>query len=324
MRHKYTVVVLLIAIVAAPAIPLTGQEEPLPPIQVKLTYEPAVVLAVVPFHEPVQPTLADAVRANDFATFDALYRSAPMPAFAMLHELWTFSMNDPVGAFFGPELRDRIARAYPGFAEYIEEFRIIDSNGNAFYPTSETRAFLLDRAIEGRAPRVLLAETVTSTPRIGTPASSPAERAASRRRAPVVAAKPKPIPTRVAARDAAGSAGEDAGVPQAVALAAPVVAETAPAVVAEQTPAPAPAPVVAAPVVPAVVQQPNDFGSRGILLLVIGLIGIGILAMMLRAPRDEPPVTILPAQPITRPSAAPPPPPAPQESGKNRATGSHG
>jgi hypothetical protein len=333
VRLRYTIIVLLISIVASPTISLTGQEEPLPAIQPKATIAfepltPEIVLAVDPIHDVVQPTLADAVRANDYATFDALYRSTPAPAFALLHELWTYSINDPVGAFYGVDLRDRISRAYPGFAEYIEQFRIIDSNGNAFYPTSETRAFLLDRAVEGRAPRVLLAETVTSTPRIrsvasrtdasrdvasssvasGAPASPPAGPAASRRRAPAVVAS-KPAPTQAAARDAAVPAGEDAGAPP---VAPPVITE-APVIV--QAPATVPGP-------------DNNFGSRGILLLVIGLVGIGILAMMLRAPREEQPTSIIPTQttvppppvePLRRPSAAPEPP-----GGKNRASGSHG
>jgi hypothetical protein len=81
----------------------------------------------------------------------------------------------------------------------------------------------------------------------------------------------------------------------------------------------------------------NKFGGRGILLLVIGMIGVGLLAMMLRAPREVPtsimqpppnavppptgdkPSGPTPVEPLRRPSAAPEPP-----SEKNRASGSHG
>src|SRR6185436_2448963 len=52
----------------------------------------------------------------------------------------------------------RLARAYPGFAEYISEFVLVDRKGNAFYPTAETRTFLLERALRGDVPRVIIAE----------------------------------------------------------------------------------------------------------------------------------------------------------------------
>jgi hypothetical protein len=73
-----------------------------------------------------------------------------------------------------------------------------------------------------------------------------------------------------------------------------------------------------------------------VLLLVIGLIGVGLLAMMLRTPREAPPSIMqppdagtpptdkpsgpTPVEPLRRPTAAPEPEPP----GKNRAGGSHG
>jgi hypothetical protein len=328
--NKYTVVVLLIAVVATTTMPVTGQEEPLPAIQAKTLFEPvtpSIALAVEPIRDLVQQTtLVDAARANDYVTFDALYREAPIPAFAMLHELWTFSMTDPIGAFYGEETYARLARAYPGYARYIEEFRIVDSNGNVFYPTSETRAFLLDRAVEGRtAPRVQIT---------GTPASPPADAAASRRRAPVTEPRvrvevPVVAPAKAAARDAAASAGEDAGAPK-TSVAAKVVVETAPVVQPAPVVAPAPAPLTKPE--PATIAVDNSFGTRGIFLLLIGILGIGILAMMLRTPSELPasimtppadtPAPPPPVEPLRRPTAVtPPPPPA---AGKNRAGGSHG
>jgi hypothetical protein len=335
VRFKYTVVVLLIAVVGTTTMPVTGQEEPLPVIQAKTFFEPvtpSIALAVEPIRDLAQQTtLVDAARANDYVTFDALYREAPIPAFAMLHELWTFSMTDPIGAFYGEETYARLARAYPGYARYIEEFRIVDSNGNVFYPTSETRAFLLDRAVEGRpAPRVQIAEGT------GTPASPPAEQAASRRRAPaqptVKTAPASVAPAKAAARDAAASAGEDAGAPKVKVVAAKAVVESAPVVVAEPQPQPTPAPVAITRPEPATITVDNSFGTRGIFLLLIGILGIGVLAMMLRTP-SELPASIMtppadtaapppPVEPLRRPTAAtPPPPPA---AGKNRAGGSHG
>jgi len=121
-----------------------------------------------------------------------------------------------------------------------------------------------------------------------------------------------------------------------VAEKAPVaVAETAapPVVVAEQPAAPpVEQPVVIKSSEPATVAvDNNNFGTQGIFLLLVGIVGIGILAMMLRAPRELPAsimtppaeTTPPPVEPIRRPSAATPLP-QPPTTGKNRASGSHG
>jgi hypothetical protein len=256
VRIKFTFVVLLIAVAGTTAIPVTGQEEPLPAIQAR----PSVFLAVDPIHVIAQPSLADAVRANDYATFDALYREsgASARAYATLHEVWSYSMTDPIGAFYGVEMYEKLAHAYPGYARFIDDYRIVDSNGNVFYPTSETRAFLLDQALEGNSVKI-----VTGTPAV---------------------------------------------------VAAPVVVAEAPVVVRAQ-----PEPVAA--------PAPDNVGSRGVLLLVIGLFGIGILAMMLRAPRELPPSIMAPpdkVEPLRRPTPAPTQTGPPQSETTNRATGSHG
>lgn len=464
MRFKSAVVLLLIIVIGTTTFPVTGQEEPLPAIQAKGSIAPltrSIVLPVEPIGNTLPTaTLETAARANDFITFDALYRDAvqrgeSVAAFAPLHELWTFSITDPVGAFYGPDIYDRLVRAYPGYARYIAEYRIVDSNNNVFYPTSETRAFLLDRALEGRAPNVQFVEgsgtprstqrsttleqsvwersiaasprSTAATPRStaaprrstasqrstapshrntassehsSTPATSATQPATPRRRtsrkarthAPAVATNTVSTPTNVAA----ASTNRNTAAPKASAAVtekAPVVSEKAPdvvnttpgvvgttpgvvnttpgavdttpvvvnttpvvvgttPVVSEKAPAVAdPSTVTAeAPTVvraePAAVDTPvpaprpiavdSNFGGRGILLLVIGLIGVGLLAMMLRTPREvptsimQPPNTVpptgdkpsgpTPVEPLRRPSAAPEPPPP----GKNRAGGSHG
>jgi hypothetical protein len=344
VRLKSTLVVLLIVVASAAPLSVTGQEEPLPPVVARLSVDyPTVALEVEPFHAAPQLTLAEAARANDFPTFDALFREAnrrgeSLGAYATLHELWSSSINDPIGAFYGPDLYERLARAYPGYARYIEDYRIIDSRGNVFYPASETRTFLLARAVEGVrvAPRVLVAEASAASPGAqsspGAPASSPAGPAASRRRVSATKRVSVPkvtSPARAAARDAAGPAGEDASAP--LAPAAPVVVKAEPVA----TPAPvATQPVVTAPPVTKPIAAEDNLGNRGILLLVIGLIGIGLLAVMLRTPKEAQPQTIMPApvvppvaaaEPLRRPTPAPAPKPAePAASESNRATGSHG
>jgi hypothetical protein len=369
VRFKYTVVVLLIAIVGTPTMPVIGQEEPLPAIHPRGSFEPltpSIALAVDPIRDLAQgTTIVDAARANDYAAFDTLYRDAAqrgelVGAFAALHELWTFSMTDPVGAFYGAETYQRLTRAYPGFARYIEEYRIVDANGNAFYPTSETRTFLLDRALEGRAPRVQIAESGSRSTQqrnvSATADSTPAEQT-TRRSVPARTS----TGTRAMGRDSVASTGERAAprvtAKRAVAEKAPVVArEKAPVPVAEKPPVviaeKAATPVVVAEQPSAPVQQPvqqtsqqasqqpavqpepaavavdNNFGTRGIFLLLIGIVGIGILAMMLRTPREAPQslmappaeTTPPPVEPLKRPTAAPQPP----SNAKNRANGSRG
>jgi hypothetical protein len=356
VRLKSTLVVLLMVVAVAAPLPVTGQEQALPPVVPRVSVDfPTVALVVEPFHSVPQTTLADAARANDFPTFDALFREAnrrgeQLGAYATLHELWSASINDPVGAFYGPELYQRLSRAYPGYAKFIDDYRIIDDRGNAFYPASETRAFLLARAVEGvqTGPRVLTAE--------GTPA-------ASRRRT----STQHVAPTQTAARDAAGPAGEDASVPKATrtprVTSAPAAArthakvahatvatapvESAPAITTPADTAPVSAPLVAQtqpqapaaevaapPVVKPITPPQDNLGNRGILLLVIGLIGIGLLAVMLRTPKESQPQTIIkPAEPVAPQAAAaeplrrPTPAPKPVEpaaSDSNRATGSHG
>ena len=353
MRFKYTVVVLLIAVVGTTTMPVIGQEEPLPAIQARGSFEPltpSISLAVEPIRDLVQrTTLVDAARANDYAAFDALYRDAVqrgelVGSFAALHELWTFSMTDPVGAFYGQQTYERLARAYPGFARYIDEYRIVDANGNAFYPTSETRTFLLDRALEGRAPRVQIAESSsqparqrnvsgTTVPAAQAPVRGVAASAGRDTATPRVAAKkgvaskssaPAPV---VTAQKETVAVTEKPTVIVAEKAADPVVVAEKPAIPANQS--------VAAPVVkpePATAVVDNNFGTRGIFLLLIGIFGIGILAMMLRTPRELPSsimtppaeTTPPPVEPLRRPTAAPQQPQQPPSNEKNRANGSRG
>jgi hypothetical protein len=348
VRIKSALVVLLIAVVSTATVTVTGQEEPLPrvtPRSAPFEEFVTVALAVEPVREVHQPTLAEAARNNDFVTFDALYRDArrrgeAVAAFETLHELWVYAVTDPIGAFYGVEMYERFARAYPGYSSYIDDMRILDDRGTAYYPTSETRAFLLDRALEGRAPRVLVAtrEAVSKAP-----ASSPAVSAppalsgaeVSRRRATakseVPAAAPSVAAARVVARTAPVVVQPPAVVPQPTAvLVQPPVVVAAPVVAAPPTQAATSAGENASaprsdagpnPSESTPLARENVFASRGILLLVMGLVGIGLLAVMLRTPRESQSMSIMPPAPPEKPPAPVEPlrrPDAP------RKTGSHG
>src|SRR6185295_15431336 len=291
--------------------------------QIVLT-EPTVFLAAEPILETHAPSLVEAARGNDYAMFDALYREAKqrgekVAQFDTLHELWTWANHDPIGAFYGPDLHARFARAYPGYAAYIEDYRIVDDRGNVFYPTSETRTFLLDRIVEGNAPRVLLAERTPASPAADTPAlpavtavhKPAASHHAARSHRTVAAPVPAAAAVAVQTAPAAAKTPVQTTVTTAPVASAPVeVASTPPATT---TSAPAPSPVSEAPVTVAAVPpaasepvtaqpaqnvKPEESGatSRGLLLLVIGIIGIGLLAVMLRTPREAGPVSIMTPQ----------------------------
>ena len=103
--------VRLAAIVVALVLPLSAQEAPR---QSRPSSPSSAAL------------LARAAHANDFAAFDTQYRATPVPAFRALHELWTYSVTEPGGAFYGVDMYQRFTRAYPAFAAAIGPHRIVD------------------------------------------------------------------------------------------------------------------------------------------------------------------------------------------------------
>lgn len=340
MRIRNAVILILVSLGSAITISVTGQEEALPVVRAKdaatdptaqsaesfasLRLEPTVYLAVEPIRELAPITLEEAARNNDWITFQDLYvkaqnRGEDVSRFQSLYELWSWSLSDPIGAFYGRDIYDRLARAYPGFAQYINEFVLVDRRGNTFYPTAETRAFLLERATRGEVPRVMIAE-----------AAEEPQRALPKVRA-------KAFPTKVAAAPSVKAAPAPAAAPTSdpitidatpdpVVTAQPIVAAPQPAVVTP-SPAPIPAPartaVAEAPAqtpqpIPAATTESNELRNRGILLLIIGLLGVGILAVILRAPKEEPrPLVDIShkVHPIHKQGTPP---------DEHRATGSHG
>jgi hypothetical protein len=88
--------------------------------------------------------------------------------------------------------------------------------------------------------------------------------------------------------------------------------------VATAQPAEPPRVTTAAPADTAAPQAQPARNSRGLFLLVMGLIGVGLLALMMRTPRESQPMTIItpaepekpaaPVEPLRRPNAAAPGP----------------
>ena len=230
-----------------------------------------------PVADPYDVALADAARQNNFAEFDRLFQTNPLAAYSELHKLWSWSMNDPAGGFYGPETHDRLAASYPDFAAFIQQHKIVDSNGNAFYPTGETRAFLLSKAVRGVIAESLRpAKPAQLAKNVGASQSSAArpavERAGMAKKELVSVAPPPPAlesPLRTAALQT---------LPKPI-TSTPVVATRRPAIAAE--------PVVAT-VVPAAVAKPvsSDLG-RGIFLIIAGLFGLGLVSVMLHTPAEE-------------------------------------
>ncbi|HEX7151200.1 MAG TPA: hypothetical protein VF618_06910 [Thermoanaerobaculia bacterium] len=337
MRHQRLVVLVLVALLCATSFSVTGQEDaPLPTVRPRdsvtplLPEEPTFPLPVEPVRESVvfAESLAEAARRNDYAGFHQLYLEDPSPAFATLHEVWTYAMTNPVGAFYGEELHERLARAYPGYASFIEPHRLVDDRGQVFYPTAETRRYLTERAIAGVTPssRVQIAENRTSTRLnpIVTRRSTPAPVVTREREITTTTPAPTTRASRKRLQKAEAVAPEAAAPVTAPAKPAPVMVAQAAPVVQSKPAAQQPAvpqlkaePIqanVLAPAIPVPIETPgveNPMAGRGAFLIIIALAGIGMLMMMLRAPREAMPAIIqpeekpaAPVQPIRKPKSA--------------------
>ncbi len=240
--RKFLLAFSVVALVAVIGVSAIGQQQP-------------------PYAIPgTEATLTDAARTNNFPLFDALYAQGGDDAarFAELHAFWKWSMTDPVGGFYGDEVHAKLAREYPDYAEYIADYGIIDANGRAYYPSAETRVFLLKHVLDGTAPVIRVAQK--------RPATKPAHRVVARFSAPSPrhgvlkhAAPLKPVVTRT------------------VATVQPKVV-VVPQVVSQQ-PQPKPEPAPQAPV-------SDDRLAHGFALIVAGLVAAGMLTLMLHTPKE--------------------------------------
>ncbi len=177
--------------------------------------------------------------------------------------VWAYQFTSPTGAFFDSSSEPfRIASRYPGYENSVRRQVIVDQNGNRFYPTSETRVFLLDAAAEtlgrltGQKPSPRSSARGTTIPSATLAQNhTPATGSTTHE---VRAAKPKPAPThtptntrvhhapRSTTHHPAPRAAQKPAKPPVVSTsAAPVT--TPPAFVATQTAAPTPTPSVTSP-----------------------------------------------------------------------------
>ena len=242
----------VVVIAAVFTVSAVGQQ---PTATVLLDPSPSIDLPVEPVHLATPMTLSDAAQRNDFPAFAVIYAdSKPREAasFAELHDFWKWSLTDPLGGFYGVDMHARLAARYPGYEAFIADYRIVDARGNSFYPSSETRAFLLKKAVGGAAAKV-----------------------ASVR-------QPKAVPGRVSVEKPA-----PALVPQraTVSVEEPVSSpaqQRASAAVATPT-------QTTRSATPRLSQVADARFARGFALLIAGLIGLGMLTLMLRTPAEEQP-----------------------------------
>ncbi len=243
--RNFSVASRVVALVAVVSVSAVGQQ----PAQI-----------VEPEHTQGELTLADAARTNNYPLFESLYAEAGdgTPAFAELRRFWKWSLEDPIGGFYGIEMHAKFAGEYPGYTEYIADYAIIDSNGNTFYPSAETRRFLLRQAMSGNAPR--------------------------------------PVPVKVAKKVVRKVVKKAVKKFEGPAVAPPPVTQPAPPAIV-RTPVVTPQPRGASGFSPPrrAEARPSTEAPSGnrvapaIALLIAGLIGVGLLTLMLRTPAEEVP-----------------------------------
>ncbi len=238
---------------------------------VDLPAEPALTPA------PAPATLRDAARANDYDAFESLYQRAmqnrePLGAFADLHEVWTHALNDPAGSFFGADVHSKLCSRYPDFAAFIRDYRVRDRNGQPLYPSRETRAFLLAQAIADVDP--IVASSRPQAKRVESASNAPSS-PGSRQAQPSTT-------DRVEKTPASQPAGTIRPGTTVEARAAPAASPAALAEARSNTAAPAPRPQQVAQA--AVIASDH---ARGIFLIILVLVAIGVLTMTMQTSSGE-------------------------------------
>ena len=251
--RNVSLAVRVVAIVAVFSVSAVGQQP-----TVLIYPSTSIDLSVEPVRLQTQMTLADAATHNDFPLFNAMFDVAPArdaSAYREFHSFWKWSLTDRVGAFYGDDFHAKFAAEYPDYANYIADFGIIDSHARAFYPSAETRTFLLRKAVSGRTavvaevkkPVVVVVKKFARQRRADSQSARPAEsRPYVTHEKPVVIAKPMWVPAQA-------------------------VTHT----------------VAAKPVAVRVAPKTDARLGRGLLLMIAGLVALGMLSLVFSATGEE-------------------------------------
>jgi hypothetical protein len=196
--------------------------QPMPRVQVaEIPEPPKRNTSAAPPTASVRAQLKDVQNAADRSAFrDALARVkatvAVYPAggekaaagdvirvYDDLDRVWTWQMDSPTGAFFeAGSVPAQIMRGYPGFDRAIADQIFVNTNGTRFYPTVETRDFLVREAaqrlkklgvtVATRAPRParVLPRFATAPARAQAVEAKPAERQEPKARAATADRRP--------------------------------------------------------------------------------------------------------------------------------------
>jgi hypothetical protein len=200
----------------------------------------------------------DAVRAalQDLPASERANIQRVLPIYEDLQELWSYAQANAIGAFYDdaslPGMHAHLVSRYRGYAAYIDDFQITSDGGRKFYPTEETRKFLVREAARGagvKGPAPMTASTPARPSSGGAPTRVATKHVTSA--APKTAIKP-PASQPSLSTTPHTARPPKATAPRIAAATAPKKVEPAPAVAAPRKVASAPAKPAAKPVAPPV------------------------------------------------------------------------
>jgi hypothetical protein len=176
-----------------------------------------------------------------------------LPVYDDLQELWSYEQANAIGAFYDdaslPGMHAHLVSRYRGYAAYISDFQITADDGRKFYPTAETRKFLVREAAKGtgvKTPAPLSAGASAHPP-----SGSARPRVASKTATPSTSkAVEKPAVSKPVRASSAHAPAPKTAAPR-IAAASPKKVEPAPA-----APKKVAAPPVASPIKPAKTAEP--------------------------------------------------------------------
>lgn len=263
----------------------------------------------------LRETMHDAVAANDQPRFDAalaraksIVETLPLGdernslrrailVYSDIQQVWSYAAADRFGAFYDdeslPGIHDKLAADYPGYDDFISQYRVTDAAGRTLYATGETRAFLLKSAGGGwqvaHTRRQRAREQVTSPAPVTTARVTHVRiEKAALTPPPAVVTRPSAVVTR-----------PSTVVTPAIQAPATNVTQQKPADALAADIARAAKPELSPAVVDAEPVQANALtGGRtsGMLFIIVGLVAIGVMSLWARTPQLTPQPLMPPAE----------------------------